>query len=86
MRVYLDEEIEADSLEELRAKAADLAEREWQREQEREAERAARPPLPRATFDAHDATSLALFRAQALDFIRRPDPIFAERLGLGPKE
>lgn len=43
INVYLDEEIDADSIEELRAKAADLAEEAWRREVAFRAELAARP-------------------------------------------
>lgn len=46
MNIYIDDEIDANTIDEARRKAADIAEEAWHQKVAREAGMAARPPVP----------------------------------------
>ena len=72
--IILDERIEADSLEELRAKAADMAEAEWRREQQWRGEMAARPPKEHDPIASAEA--MRLWEARLVEEVTSKSPLF----------
>lgn len=80
MIIYVDDEIEAATLDEARAKGAALAEEAWHREIKWKAELAARPPRDKRPYDPlADAKTIELWSDRLVREVTAPTPLLDPR-------